>query len=380
MKHDFFINKVQDEEEREKVRKKLKQVIDYCELATCRRKYLMDYFGEKWEKSRCDGCDVCLSPKDEFDATIIAQKILSCVKRTGECFGMNYVVDVLLGKSLKKIRERGHDNLSVFGIVKDFGRDELLEITGRMLEKNLLVKNHGEYPTLAISETGWKFLNQHENIRLQKPRAEPIAAPRAADVDFDSRLFEELRILRKEIADSMGVPPFVVFGDVSMREMSAYYPQSLGSFSRITGVGAQKLNDFGDAFLKVICAFASRHGKKELPIPSRSGKRASTTQRGTGRRRDSTYELTRRMLEKKIPLCQIALDRGLTEGTILSHLEKIADSEESVELEYLKPSPEIMEKVGAAFRRTGKTALSPVKEILGEEFTYDDIRLARLFL
>ncbi len=377
IKQDFFIDQIADKDEREKAQKKLRQVIDFCELNRCRRRYLIEYFGETWKEGNCGGCDVCLSPRELFDASIVSQKILSCVLRTGERFGASYIIDVLCGKGNKKVCERGHDRLSVFGIVKDFGKEELRQITGSLIENGLLVKHDDRYPTLRMTNSGREFLKQKRELLLPEPKVEcTVVDDRSAiDGEFDPVLFEDLRILRKKIADEKEVPPFVVFGDVALREMAARYPQSLDGFSRISGVGAKKLATFGERFLAVISSYAKKHGKTEMPVSFRSTRKKSVVKK-TG----SSYKETKKMVQQKLPVAEIVRLRGLTETTILSHLEKLAENNGRLEMEYLKPLPERFKKIRSAFQQSGGWALKPVKEILGGEFSYNELKLVRIFL
>jgi ATP-dependent DNA helicase RecQ len=167
-KQQFFIRQIEDENERENAYKKLNQMVEYCELASCRRSHLLSYFGEEYGAEKCDSCDVCQCPKAEFDATVISQKILSAIVRTGERFGANYIIDVLKGARNKKIEERGHQKLSVFGIADDFSKDELRNIVGQLVGKKLIKKMGEEYPVLALGERGKEFLkNRGKNFFVQ---------------------------------------------------------------------------------------------------------------------------------------------------------------------------------------------------------------------
>jgi ATP-dependent DNA helicase RecQ len=280
IKHDFFINQIADENEKSKAQAKLAEMIDFCEAQTCRRVSLLSHFGEDRPEPDCGGCDVCLEPREQFDATEIAQKILSAVIRTGQRFGANYVVDVLRGSANKKVSERGHENLPVFGIAADFSADELKQIIGGLVAKKLLAKDGHEYPILKLTEDGANWLKLRAFLNLPKPKRPAAtknqAAPRQDHVDHDRDLFEKLRVLRKRIADEGGVPPFVVFGDASLREMSLYLPQSQESFAGIFGVGDEKLRRFGPAFVEAITAHAAERGLAEKPVPVRlrAGKKA----------------------------------------------------------------------------------------------------------
>jgi ATP-dependent DNA helicase RecQ len=274
LKQDFFIRQISGEEERMMAEQKLDQVIEFCELRHCRRGYLMKYFGENWETVNCGSCDTCISPAEEIDVTETSHKILSAVIRTGERFGMNHVIDVLLGKNVKKVKDLAHDKLPVFGIERKYEKDELRDFMKSLIAKNLLVKSDGEYPTLRVSDQGRDVLKYRENVTLPKPKTVKenkanIEKKRSGDLDYDLDLFKELQGLRRGLANEKNVPSFVIFSDVSLREMSHYYPQSLNSFQHITGVGAMKLEQYGEKFLGVIRNYALKNEKVELAIPIR---------------------------------------------------------------------------------------------------------------
>ena len=251
IKQDFFINQIDDEAERQNAQRKLDQVIEFCELSACRRRYLLDYFGESdAQPPNCGACDNCLAPTEEFDATVIAQKILSAVIRTGQRFGIFYISQVLRGSKVKRVIERGHDNLSVYGIVNDYTDDDIKEIAGALLERGLLRKNDGDYPTFGVTSEGRRFLSNRETLTLTRrlddeyappPAPSAARAQSAAPADYDAELFQELRALRTRIASRRGVPPYVVFGDVTLRQMAAYFPQNRADLARIHGVGSVKL-------------------------------------------------------------------------------------------------------------------------------------------
>ena len=263
VKQDYFINQIEDATEQRNARQMLDRMMDYAESGTCRRRNILGYFGEQWEEESCGGCDVCLEKAEEFDATEISQKVLSAVIRTGQRFGAMHVIQVLTGSREKRVVELGHDKLSVHGIVKDYDRQQLREIINQLRAIGLLARNEGEFPTLAVTAEGRRFLQERQTLFLARVRAAASEkqTPERAGADsrsasyaegpeeYDGALFEELRALRREIADAKGVPPFVVFGDVSLRQMAALFPQSAESLSRISGVGRVKLEEYGGRFL-----------------------------------------------------------------------------------------------------------------------------------
>ncbi|MCK4553764.1 RecQ family ATP-dependent DNA helicase, partial [Candidatus Parcubacteria bacterium] len=377
-KHYFFIDQIENNQERKNADKKLRQVVEFCELNTCRREFLLSYFGDKREQKEkgCSGCDICLTPKQEFDATVITQKIFSAVIRTGQRFGSNYVIKVLQGSASQKIPERGHNNLSVYGIARDHSEDELKYIISMLIAKKLLLKTNDQYPTLSLSQLGKKFLQSREKIILSKPKSdEPRTAKRAEELEYNQGLFDQLRLLRKKIADAKGVPPFVVFGDVALQQMAYYCPQTSENFSRVSGVGEEKLAGFGKVFINTISKYANERNLSEQAVPVRRTKIQRTV-----KREGSTYEETKKYFLQKLPIEKVAEKRGLAPSTIAGHLEKLIAAGEKLDIDYLKPPAERFEIIKKAFQKSGELNLSPVREILGEEYSYDELRLARMFL
>jgi ATP-dependent DNA helicase RecQ len=377
IKQQYFIRQIEDEAERKNAYRKLDQMAEYSELATCRRHYLLAYFGEDSEPGKCGGCDVCLSPAEKIDATIISQKIMSAVIRTGQRFGINYIIDVLLGAKNEKIIERDHHNLSVYGIVDDFSKEELRRIVSQLVAQKLLVKSGDAYPMLELSPRGQEFLKQREKIHL--PRSQPVArwsqASDAAEAGYDRELFERLRLRRKKIADEKGVPPFVVFGDLALRQMALYLPQSEENFSKISGVGQEKLKQYGGIFTEIIQAYARKHNLSEREVPV---KRSARPRREN--RLGSTYRETKELVLRKMSIEKMASTRGLAAATIAAHIDKLVNAGEEIDLDYLRPPAEQLETIKAAFQKSGGTALSPVREMLGEQFSYEELRIARLFI
>ncbi len=277
IKHNFFINKIEDAAQRKSASEKLGQMIEYAEMQSCRRAYLLKYFGERYELENCQSCDYCLAEKENFDATEISWKILSTIIRLEERFGTNYVLEVMLGKDSPKIQERKHQKIPVFGIAQNYKSKELKQIINLLLAKKILVKTAGEYPLLKVSAEGKKILKLREKIILTRSdsvddQESSLAVTRAnwkkkssqKTLDYHHDLFEELRILRKKIADQKRVPPFIIFGDVSLQEMSYYLPQDPDTFLSITGVGRVKLAEYGKDFLNIIQNYADKNKLVDL--------------------------------------------------------------------------------------------------------------------
>ena len=379
VKQDFFINRMEDATEKGNAEEKLARMVEFCETPGCRRRFLLSYFGEEHPEDNCGGCDVCVTPREEFDATEIAQKILSAVIRTGERFGANHVIGVLRGARTKRIQETGHDKLSVYGIAPDFTQEELREIINSLLARHFLLKNEGQYPTFAVSQAGRGFLQRRETLTLSRAQRRVVTTPAqdAPALEYDQALFQELRGLRRRIAEEKSVPPYVVFGDASLREMAAYLPQTLESFGRINGVGTAKLEEYGERFLAAIVDHARPRGLGEKPIPGRRRERESSR---TAQRSGSTHEETKRLFGQKLTIHQIAQQRGLSEGTIIGHLERLALAGKELDLGHVLPPPEYLDRIVAAFQAHGAQFLAPVRDSLRDAHTYEELRLVRIYL
>ncbi len=282
-KQEYFLDQVEDPEERERSRRRLDQMVAFCRLTTCRRKYVLEYLGEEWPESNCGNCDVCLSPREEYDATEVAQKMLSAVIRTGERFGSGHVMRVLLGASTKRVQELGHDKLSVFGVAERHSMDELRQLTDALLDEGLLSSSGGQYPTLQVTPQGRAFLKARDSLTLTRPVTPdrdsaylgPESSPRGrsarqgrnrpsdtnGSAPYDEGLFRELSSLRKRIADERGVPAYVIFNNRSLQDMARKAPRTPTEFTQISGVGEAKLKDLGGPFLEVIESYVKTHPK-----------------------------------------------------------------------------------------------------------------------
>ena len=379
-KQEFFISQMESGVERENTRQKLAQIIKFGELKTCRRRFLMEYFGERWDEEHCGGCDVCLTPLEEFDATEIAQKTLSAVIRTGERFGVNHVVEVLRGSGAKRIRDLGHELLSVFGVAREYTDEALKDIVGLLLAKGLLAKGEGQYPTLAVTNTGRDFLRSREPLTLARPKISHEDRPSShgnSTLPYDKELFERLRAWRKGVADQKGLPPYMIFSDASLQEMAHYLPQRSESFARINGVGAAKLDEYGESFMSVIRYHCHANGLTERTIPSRLRTRET---KPASKLASPTIQETKRLLSENLSISQISRRRGMSERTIIGHLEKLAQKGEDLQLDHLRPSPDRFTKIEVAFERAGEKYLAPVRDLLGEQYSYEELQLVRILL
>jgi ATP-dependent DNA helicase RecQ len=256
-KQTAFIAEKTDLEEQRIAREQLQQISHYADSSECRRAGLLGYFGEVYPQANCGTCDNCLSPRSTWDGTVAAQKFLSCVfrirQKSGFGTGFNHVIAVLTGSESEKVIQWGHDKLSTYGIGADLSRNEWASIGRELVRLGYLRQTSEQFSVLEMTPDGMAALKDRRSITLTKPmeRSRP-KAERVGDIDCDELLFEKLRILRKSQADSLGVPPYIVFGDNSLRLMARELPTTDEEFLTISGVGERKLRDYGEAFLTEI--------------------------------------------------------------------------------------------------------------------------------
>jgi ATP-dependent DNA helicase RecQ len=257
MQRSFIEESTAPENQKRIEHQKLNALLGLCEAASCRRKIILDYFGDFSEP--CHNCDTCLSPPVTFDGTVAAQKALSCSYRTGQRFGIGYLIDVLLGKSDERMSRFGHDKISTFGIGSEYTKNEWQSIFRQLVALHLLNADSSEFGGLRITARGNAFLKEKEVLHLRKftgkvkVAASPQArTPLAFESESDQALFATLRATRLELAKAQNVPSYVIFHDKTLRELAMQRPLSLLALSRISGVGQAKIERYGAIFLEVI--------------------------------------------------------------------------------------------------------------------------------
>ena len=272
IKQDFFIDQIEDETERANAKAKLAKMVEYGSGKACRREFLLNYFGEAWWQKNCGACDTCLGGErgiqsgSTYDGTVVAQKVLSCVRRTGERFGANHIVDVLRGSRSSRVLKFGHDELSVHGIARQMPKGDMLDVVDQLLDMGLLERGSGEFPTLAVTSGGREFLENPTAITLLRGDGSP-SPPDDRFTDYDAVLFEKLRVLRKDLADGLSVPAFVVFHDATLRELASRMPTDRNSLLKVKGVGESKVQQFGDRFISVIADHLTGTGGQVAVVP-----------------------------------------------------------------------------------------------------------------
>lgn len=233
---------------------KLNAMGAFAQAQTCRRLVLLNYFGEN-RQTACGNCDICLDPPKQFDGLLEAQQALSCIYRVGQRFGLGYIVDVLRGSNNQRIREYGHDKLSVYGIGKDKSQEHWVSVLRQMIHLGLITQNIANYSALQLTESARPVLRGELPLQLAVPRIQnvkPRQTARSYGGNYDKKLFAKLRKLRKSIADEDNIPPFVVFNDATLIEMAEQCPVRANDLLLINGVGERKLERFGNAFMALI--------------------------------------------------------------------------------------------------------------------------------
>jgi ATP-dependent DNA helicase RecQ len=326
-----FIDEKPDPRERQIAHAQLQQMVHYAECASCRRTELLGYFGEKFEAENCSACDNCLSPRATYDGTLAAQKFLSCIYRirqhSGFDFGINQIVEVLTGADTLNVRKWGHQNVSTYGVGREHGRPEWKAIGRELMRLGLVRQLEDKFNVLALTPEGIAVLKERKAIRLTSPVSAPEPeAPRVGQIACDEVLFEHLVQLRKRLADERGVPPYIVFSDVALRQMARDYPGNQRELSRISGMGEKKLREFGAVLLMEIATYLQANPRQifadssfRAPAPARGRTQARTVAA------DAPYngELFERLRQVRR---QLAAERGVPAYIILhdSALHQIA--------------------------------------------------------
>ncbi|RUO63763.1 DNA helicase RecQ [Pseudidiomarina insulisalsae] len=251
-----MINEHPDEQRRQVELHKFGAMQALGEAQTCRRLVLLNYFNE-FRDEACGNCDICLDPPRQYDGTVDAQKVLSCIYRVGQRFGANHVIDVLRGSQSQRLTALGHEQLSTFGIGAEQSQSYWLGIIRQLIHRGLVIQNIQHYGTLQLTAAARPVLRGEVALQLAEPRMNlAVSKPKVTDrADYDKLLFRRLRALRKSIAEAEDKPPFVVFSDATLVEMAVHYPTDEQSMMLISGVGQTKYARYGEAFIAAITAY-----------------------------------------------------------------------------------------------------------------------------
>ncbi|WP_209122184.1 DNA helicase RecQ [Alkalihalobacillus sp. BA299] len=333
--------------------KKLQQMVDYCHTESCLQQYIGQYFADD-EFEKCNKCTNCLDDGETTDVTREAQMVFSTIKRMREKFGKTIVAQVLVGSESKKVKDFKLDQLSTYGLLKTWTGKNVSQFIDYLTAEQFLKPSEGNFPTLRLTEKAVAVLKGE----LQVYRKEKV---QHVTIEENNEIFESLRKLRKEIADQEKVPPYLIFSDKTLREMSRTIPASTEELLVVNGVGRQKLEKYGAKFLDALVPFQDQKG--ETPI-IKTKKTSSKV---------PSHLVTYEMYEQGITVNEMAEKRECTRETILSHLEKCYDEGKEVDLRQFvnERHEQLIEEVIASI---GAERLKPIKENLPDEVTYFEIR------
>jgi ATP-dependent DNA helicase RecQ len=351
----------------------------YCRGAICRHRALVGYFGQSFEPATCLACDICLVDTENVaDADVLAQKILSCVARVQERFGISHVAGILRGENTEKIRQLKHDQLSTFGLLKGHAKPTVREWIYQLLSQAVLVQQGDEYPILRLNEASWEVMRKQRSVKLLQPRQrkkdEGAAKSRADDTSWegvDRDLFEELRLLRRTLAEQRQVPPYVIFSDATLRELARVRPSTLENMRLLYGIGDAKLREYGDRFLQVVVRFSQEHDlPADVALPPRPPPKPPGEPGQLTAVKVKAFDLFRAGTVIEDVMHQTERARS----TIYDYLAEFIHRERPPSIRQWV-ADDVYERVAAAVRQVGRGFLKPIFLALGESVSYDEIRL-----
>lgn len=351
----------------------LQYLIDYCHTNDCLRTEILEYFGERVDYEKCNNCGNCLDDSEMIDITLESQKILSCIYRVEERYGLTMVIQVLRGSRNKRLLDFGLDKVSTYGIMKEYKEDSLREIIMTLVARGYIYITADKYPVLKLSAKSGEVLTGGVKVYHKKHLVESKSTLRKKKIstedmleNFDPDLFEELRELRYNLSLEKGFAPFMVFHDSTLKEMASYFPQSKEALMTIKGVGEKKYESYGESFIEKIKEYSENKGIKSIDI-----KKEEILREDLADRYQSTYDCYLEGLSLK----EISEKRNFTINTIIEHLSKCVEQGQSVDWSKFIDDPIKEEKILEAINQAGLEKLKPIKELLPEDCTYEEIRL-----
>ena len=350
--------------------RKLNQMAEYGDLITCRRKYLLNYFDEE-APNYCGSCDVCLTRVEQVEGTIQAQKVLSAVARLQERFGAGYVIDFLRGSHSAKMQE-DHKQLKTFGIGADTSKEAWGDIIRDLLAQEYLIKSAGMYPVLQLTSKSATVLKGMEKVMITKTK-EKVEATSVQELSYEKDLFAQLKEVRRKIANAENVPAYIVLSDATLMELATYLPHNKDEFLKISGFGEVKIEKYGKQFWEVVADYCREHELKSrihLKVPKRV--------RRERREKDTdTKQKSLELFKMGNSLQRIAELRNLSVSTVESHLAFYVQ-QGAVSIDKIMDASK-REAIQKAMAQTDGKALTPIKELLGDDYSYGEIRIAMAY-
>ncbi|MDD4238642.1 MAG: DNA helicase RecQ [Desulfotomaculaceae bacterium] len=338
--------------------KKLRSMVDYCHTPHCLRKYILQYFGEENIPQECGNCGNCNDNNELEDKTVEAQMIFSCILRMREQFGISLVAVVLKGSHSKKVLQYGFSNLSTYGLMKDRTLKQISDLANILIAEGYIQLTEGRYPVAGLTPRAYSVLKGQEQVYLKVRQKETATA-------VDDSLFEQLRGLRKEIAQKNGIPPYIVFADSTLREMSQYLPSDQQAMLAVKGVGQRKFELYGGPFLELIQKYAAANG-----IALQAGKPFGDKARKNER---PSHLITLELYQAGGTLQEIARQRNMNLVTIQEHLIRCDVEGYHIDWNAFIP-PQYEDLIAQKIEEIGAHKLKPIKEALPAEVDYFAIK------
>lgn len=362
------------------VLKHLQDMDRYCRGSICRHRQLVHYFGQTYSADNCSACDLCLGDAEEVpEADIIAQKILSCVARVKESFGINHVISILRGEDTENVRKRGHEQLTTFGLLKGHAKPDIRDWIYQLIGQGVLLQQGDDYPLLKLNDASWEVMRGQRKLRLvqtiRRKKGDHPGKSKAAEVSWegvDTRLFEALRALRRTIAGERQVPPYVIFSDATLRELARNRPSTPERMRAVYGVGDTKLRDFGWRFLDLIRGHAQSHGLALDKSPAPSSRPALPLERE--RSRPAAVGLAFALFRDGAAVEDVMHQLNRARSTVMDYLAEYIRNERPKSIATWVGDQEY-QRIAVAAREVGTDRLKPIFLALGEKVDYDTIRL-----
>ena len=375
----YFIEQIPDDRERSTAIEKLNHMTRYASHNVCRRRQLLEYFGDDYPAENCGTCDICVGKVEQIDITIDAQILMSAMVRSGQRFGIKHIIDIVSGANTKRIRDLQHDKIITYGAGKHKDKNHWSFLVDELLAQDVICQDGAQYPVLILTEKGEKILYSKEKVTALK--REEIKKRSRVETDsrfedYDEVLFQNLRILRKNLADEQMVPPFVIFSDKSLHEMCRYYPATLPDMKKISGVGDTKLERYGTDFISVIKNYLDNN--PEISIQDRQAfvsPESLPEKKPKGETLEKTYEL----FKNGFSLEHIAKERNLAITTIAVHLEQLIRTGRDIDIARLV-DPAKQDKIKKTFLTLQTWSLNPVVEHFNGAIGYDEAKFIRAYL
>jgi ATP-dependent DNA helicase RecQ len=375
-----------DEKFKHRRGQKIEAMLGYCEATSCRRRLLLEYFGEK-RSEPCGNCDVCEGKVETWDGTTAAQKVLSCAYRTGQRFGAEHLVHVLSGVDNEKVRRFGHHQVSTFGVGQELSPKEWKAVIRQLVATGLLLPHPDGKGGFCLSPLSRSVLKGERKVffrkdpvpvqRSTKVRPNTAAAKMIPKDPIVRELWEKLRTLRKDIARALDVPPYVVFHDATLKAMALEMPQTLNEMMHLYGIGEKKCEQFGESFLSVIRQHIKIHGRPEPRLRPEKYLPAGTL---SEQRQTPTLEETLEFFRQGLPPEVIAEKRNLSLSTIKDHLVRLIEAGQLTVHDVVKLPDHEISKIEAALiggATGGIPRLKPVFEKFEETYDYDTLKFIR---